>query len=236
LNTSLKIALAVAAMAIATQAASQATFYENENFQGETFTTKKAVANLRNTGFNDRASSVVVLHDRWEACENARFGGKCLVLRPGRYPSLTSMGLDNRVSSVRSIKKNAQIDESRYAPAPVALYDGRRRNQERLYQAKVTSVRAVVGSPEQRCWIEREQVSQTQNNTGMSQAIAGILGYQVDAAQPAYQDVQRCANTPSQRPDHWDVTYNFRGQEHRLQMTAPPGSTISVNGQGEPRA
>jgi uncharacterized protein YcfJ len=146
------------------------------------------------------------------------------------------MGLNNRISSVRIIKKNVRIDESRYAPAPTALYDGRRRNQERLYQAKVTSVRAVVGPAEQRCWIQREQVSQAQGNASVSQAIAGILGYQVDAAQPQYQDVQRCATTPSQRPDHWDVTYNFRGQEHRLQMTSPPGTTITVNGQGEPRA
>jgi uncharacterized protein YcfJ len=50
------------------------------------------------------------------------------------------------------------------------------------------------------------------------------------------QDVQRCATTPSQRrPEFWDVTYDFRGQEHRVQMTAPPGATITVNRRGEPR-
>jgi uncharacterized protein YcfJ len=55
--------------------------------------------------------------------------------------------------------------------------------------------------------------------------------------QPAApQDVQRCENVPSQaRPDHWDVTYTFRGQEHRIQVTAPPGPTITVNDRGEPR-
>jgi hypothetical protein len=31
------------------------------------------------------------------------------------------------------------------------------------------------------------------------------------------------------------VTYEFRGVEHRVQMTAPPGQTIAVNGRGEPR-
>ena len=50
------------------------------------------------------------------------------------------------------------------------------------------------------------------------------------------QDVKRCENVPSQaRPSLWDVTYTFRGQEHRVQMTTPPGATITVNEQGEPR-
>ena len=51
------------------------------------------------------------------------------------------------------------------------------------------------------------------------------------------QDVQRCTSVPSQaRPEYWDVTYNFRGQEHHIQMTTPPGTTVTVNRQGEPRA
>jgi hypothetical protein len=36
-------------------------------------------------------------------------------------------------------------------------------------------------------------------------------------------------------PAYWDVTYNFRGQEHRVQMSAPPGTTVTVNELGEPR-
>jgi hypothetical protein len=32
------------------------------------------------------------------------------------------------------------------------------------------------------------------------------------------------------------VTYNFRGREHHVQMTSPPGNKVSVNEQGEPRA
>jgi len=30
-------------------------------------------------------------------------------------------------------------------------------------------------------------------------------------------------------------TYNFNGVEHRVQMASPPGPTIGVNGNGEPR-
>ena len=54
--------------------------------------------------------------------------------------------------------------------------------------------------------------------------------------QAAMQNVQRCDHVPRQaRPEYWDVTYNFRGQEHRVQTTAPPGTTVTVNERGEPR-
>jgi hypothetical protein len=32
------------------------------------------------------------------------------------------------------------------------------------------------------------------------------------------------------------VTYEFRGVEHHAQMSSPPGQTITVNQNGEPRA
>ena len=250
-------------------AAAQITFYEREGFDGRTFTTDKQIGNFERYGFNDRASSVVVVGDRWEVCENAQFGGRCAVLRPGRYASLAAMGLNDRVSSVRAVSRNARIEDNRYAPAPVAAGNYGRRNNERLYEANVTSVRAVVGPPEQRCWVEREQAVQEKSGANVPGAIAGaviggILGHQVGGGrgqdlatvggavagaalganvgrssgqQAAPQDVQRCENVPSQaRPDHWDVTYTFRGQEHRIQVTAPPGPTITVNERGEPRA
>lgn len=245
------------------------TFFENEGFSGRSFSTDKPVNNFQRSNFNDLASSVVVVGSLWEVCEDARFGGRCAVLRPGQYPSLVSMGLNNRVSSVRAVSRNARIDDERYAPAPVAAPDYRRRNNERLYEASVTSVRAVVGTPEQRCWVEREQAVQERSNTNIPGAIAGaliggILGHQVgggtgkdvataggvvagavigakvgnngNAPQTAAKDVQRCENVPNQaRPQYWDVSYNFRNQEHRIQMTTPPGRTVTVNEQGEPR-
>ena len=269
MNAIFRNALAMLGMAIATQAAAQVTFYEREGFQGRSFTTERQIGNFDRYGFNDRASSVVVDQDRWEVCEDTRFSGRCVVLRPGRYPSLAAMGLNDRVSSVRAVSRNARIDDNRYAPSPVAANDYHRRNNERLYEANVTLVRAVVGPPEQRCWVEREQVVQDRSNANVPAAIAGaviggILGHQVgggsgkdlatvggavagaavganvgrgDGGQQVYtQDVQHCANTPSQeRPEYWDVTYNFRGQEHHVQMTAPPGPTITVDGEGEPR-
>src|SRR5665647_274395 len=120
MNVVWRTALATAGLAIAANAAAQVTVYEREGFDGRSFTTEKQIGNLERNGFNDRASSVVVVGDRWEVCEDARFRGRCVVLRPGRYPSLAAMGLNEQISSVRSVSQNARIDERRYAPAPVA--------------------------------------------------------------------------------------------------------------------
>lgn len=250
--------------------AAQAVFYEHENFAGRTFTADQPMNDLGRFGFNDRASSVVVFGDRWEVCADSRFNGQCVVLLPGRYPSLAAMGMSDRISSVRAVDWNARVDEHRNAPAPAAVYDNRRRNEERLFEAYVTSVRAVVGTAGQRCWTEREQVVQSQDNPNVGAAIAGaliggVLGHQVgggagkdlatvggavagaavgvnvarnNAGQAvSTQNVQRCVNEPSQaRPAYWDVSYTFRGQGHRVQMTSAPGPTITVNAQGEPRS
>ena len=249
---------------VAAAATPQVTFYEREGFAGRSFTTDQPVENFDHHGFNDRASSGVVVGERWEVCENSRFSGRCVMLRPGSYGSLAVMGLNDRVSSVRPDAR-----DPRYVPQPIAAPDYRRRDSERLYEVQVTSVRAVVGTPTQRCWLEREQVVQDQRSSNVPGAIAGaiiggILGHQVgggtgkdlatvggavagaavgaqvgrdgNASQTSTQNVQRCESVPSQaRTQYWDVTYNFRGQEHRVQMTAPPGRTMTVNEQGEPR-
>jgi uncharacterized protein YcfJ len=253
---------------------SKVTFFSDPGFRGQAFTSTGAVANFRQVGYNDRASSAEVAGSRWEACEDAQYGGRCVVLRPGRYGSLNAMGLNDQVTSVRPLRWSQEVANNRYAPMPGAALsaderqerrDFRRRNNERTYQANVTSVRAVVGTPEQRCWVEREQVqSQTGINvpgTIVGAVIGGILGHQVGSgttqdvariggmaaggyvgnkigqsqSQPAMQDVQKCASVPSQTPTYWDVTYNFRGQDHRVQMTTQPGATVTVNEQGEPR-
>jgi uncharacterized protein YcfJ len=69
-------------------------------------------------------------------------------------------------------------------------------------------------------------------------AVAGAaIGANAGRDKQVYaQDVQRCTNVSSNaRPEYYDVTYNFNGVEHRVQMSAPPGPTIAVNGNGEPR-
>jgi uncharacterized protein YcfJ len=274
---------AATALAFAAQASAQVTFYEQEGFQGRTYSTQQRVANLERSGFNNRASSVIVVGQRWQACEDMRFEGRCTVLRPGQYPSLTAMGLNDRISSVRPLPANERVADADYAPMPVVAQDFRRRRNERLYDADVTSARAVVGTPGQRCWIEREQVVQQQPQQQQQQGnlnlpgaavgaiLGGILGHQVgggtgkqiatvggalggaalgaqvgrndnrndnstDNRATVAQDVRRCDNNPAEAtPSYWDVTYQFRGREHRVQMAKPPGRTVVVNGNGEPR-
>ena len=179
----LKTILALATVAIATQAAAQITFYEHENFQGNTFTTLRNVNNFVKNGFNDRASSAIVMNDRVEVCNDINFKGQCTVLRSGRYPSLGAMGINDRVSSVRILNSNDRVSNDRYAPPTYPVYDSRRRDGEGIYEATVTSVRAVLGSPTQRCWVERENVVQYSNNNAgaviAGTILGGILGHQV---------------------------------------------------------
>jgi len=269
MNMILKTALAAAGLALAGNAAADVTFYEHEGFQGRSFNTNKDVRNFERAGYNDRASSVLVVGNRWEVCENGRYEGRCVVLRPGRYPSLAAMGLNDRVSSVRAVNSQARIEDHRYAPAPMPVYDSRRRNKEKLHQAEVTSVRAVVaqGSQQQRCWVEREQVAQQGGDYNMGGAVVGailggVLGHQVGSGRgndiatvggavaggaiganvnrgsgdAQFRDVRRCETVQGTvQPQYWDVGYNFRGQDHRIQIASAPGRTITVNSRGEPR-
>jgi len=274
MNKTLQAALCVAGLAAATQAMAQVTFYSKEGFRGPSFTADRPVGNLERQGFNDRASSAVVNGGAWQVCEDARFNGRCVVLQPGQYDSLRSMGLDNEISSVRPVDRYADNGPPRYV-ADAPRYDNgapdrdadrwARRDGERLFDAPVTSVHAVVGPPQQRCWVERQDVPTSGANVPgavIGGVIGGILGHQVGAGHGrdaatvggaiagaaiggnvdrgpdgvASRDVQRCDYAPGNAtPDYWDVTYNFRGVEHHVQLSAPPGPTITVNREGDPR-
>jgi uncharacterized protein YcfJ len=257
----LKTAMGIVGLVFATQAAAQVTFYSRDDFRGQSFTTDREIRNMERQGFNDRASSAVVRGGSWQVCEDARFEGRCVVLQPGDYPSLADMGLSNEISSVRAVegRYGYNNDNRRY----VARNDYARRTDEPVFEARVTSVRAVVGPPEQRCWVERRDFSGNANVPGAiaGAVIGGILGHQIGGGRGQdiataggavagaaigsnvgrdgggySQDVQRCTDVSrSDNPDYWDVTYEFRGSEHRVQMSAPPGPTILVNRDGEPR-
>ena len=96
---SLLVGCIVAAAAF--QASAQVRLFEHDRFAGRSVSIGQPVRDLTRLGFNDRASSVIIRGGRWTLCENARFGGHCVSLRPGRYPSLSAMGLNDKVSSVR---------------------------------------------------------------------------------------------------------------------------------------
>jgi uncharacterized protein YcfJ len=276
MNRTLHTALGIAGLVVATQAAAQVTFYEREDFRGRSFTADHPIGNLERAGFNDRASSARVDGGAWQVCEDSRFSGNCVVLQPGQYDSLRAIGLNNAISSVRPVDRyssNDRRDEPRYAqdaprydaPRIAGNADYDRGDANRPYEAPVTSVHAVVGPPEQRCWVERQDVAQDNHNVPgavIGGVIGGILGHQVGAGRGntaatiggavagaaigsnvnrggdgVYsRDVQRCESARNDAaPAYWDVTYDFRGVEHHVQTSAPPGPTIPVDRNGDPR-
>jgi len=274
----LKMALAVAGVALATQAAAQITLYDGEGFRGPAFTADRAIYDFDPLGFNDRARSLVVNGGTWQVCEDSQFRGRCVVVQPGNYDSLRSMGMSGRISSVRPVDSVARYDQvpapgygppAVYGPPPVvaAAPAYAPAPAEQLYQVPVSSVHAIVGPPEQRCWVEPGQTYQERREVNVPGAIVGaviggVLGHQVGGGhgrdiataggavagaaiganvgrgdKTVYgQDVQRCENVQGQlHPDYWDVTYNFRGIEHHVQLSSPPGPTLTVDDNGDPR-
>src|SRR5436190_22880529 len=111
MHSKVKALLGVAGMVCAAHAAAQVTFYEDEGFRGRTFSADGPISNFDRQGFNDRASSLVIDRGRWQVCEDARFQGHCVTLRPGSYESLSGMGLNNRISSVRPVEGTASYEE-----------------------------------------------------------------------------------------------------------------------------
>ena len=76
----------------------QIAFYEQPGFQGKSFVSNGPISSLERVG-----SSLVVLGGTWEVCDGERFSGRCLVLRPGSYPSFGVIGLDGPIASVRPV-------------------------------------------------------------------------------------------------------------------------------------
>ncbi len=141
------------------------------------------------------------------------------------------MGMNDRMSSARPVSNGRQYDNPTPDPIAVPAYEYRRRPNE-----AVTSVRAVVGPPNERCWLEQERVVESGNSDrNVGGAIAeGVIGSNVgrnSGAAPERQ-VRRCETVASTVPAYWDVGYSFRGVEHHLQMTKAPGTTVEVNGKG----
>lgn len=268
MNARWKTALTATLMVLAAPAMAEMTFYERPDFKGRSFTTAGGVNDFARSGFNNRLSSVIVRGDPWEACSNADFSGRCVFLWPGQYPSLSAMELDDRISSARPFGRQPRGEDARYVPPAGHAQDYRRRGDERIYLAEVTSVREVLGTPGQRCWVESQPAApEPRHNRApgaiLGAVIGGVLGHQVgggsgrdlatvggavagaivganagradDEAVPT-RDVQRCTDDASRaRAAYWEVTYEFRGQEHQMQMTMPPGRTVTVNHKGEPR-
>jgi uncharacterized protein YcfJ len=172
---------------------------------------------------------------------------------------------DVYVPRYRSGYRVAEAAPAYVAPPPPPAYVAP--PAPRVYSVPIASVHAVVGPPEQRCWVERQQVVEDRGNVNVPGAIAGaviggVLGHQIgggrgqdlatiggavaggaiganvgrDGERVVTRDVQRCRTVQRDaRPEYWEITYYFRGQTHRVQLSAPPGRTILVDERGMPR-
>jgi Zn-dependent protease with chaperone function len=78
-----------------------ASLFRDQSFGGPSIDLNRSFRNLNDVGFNDQASSIIVRSGRWQFCDNADFGGRCIVLGPGRYPDLRTYKLNDKISSVR---------------------------------------------------------------------------------------------------------------------------------------
>lgn len=101
-NTLRTLALAWG-LTFAVPALAEITFYEHDDFGGESFTVEDSVTNFDRYGFNDRASSAVVRGTAYQVCEDAGFRGRCVTLSPGEYRSFSVMDMNDKISSARAV-------------------------------------------------------------------------------------------------------------------------------------
>jgi len=78
--------------------------HENTDYSGRQSMHVEAMPNLKAVGMNDKASSVEVLDGQWQLCTDADYGGRCVIVKPGRY----QMGpaLNDKISSLRPVSAN----------------------------------------------------------------------------------------------------------------------------------
>jgi beta/gamma crystallin len=81
----------------------RAVLFEQANFGGRQFVLEDQVmANFEGSGFNDRASSLIVEGGFWLFCTDAYFNGTCRTFGPGQYRDLP-WDVSNKISSGRRI-------------------------------------------------------------------------------------------------------------------------------------
>ena len=78
----------------------EVTLYQSPDFGGAQLTLRSIAPNFASIGFNDRASSVVVVSGTWEFCSDAEFRGYCQTFGRGEYAALDRR-LAGRISSAR---------------------------------------------------------------------------------------------------------------------------------------
>jgi hypothetical protein len=89
-------------LAAATAIAGEIVLFEYPDFGGRRISLRGAVSNFDPSGFNDRASSIVIRDGYWELCSDAYFRGRCATFGPGEYRGLAPQ-LTDAISSAREV-------------------------------------------------------------------------------------------------------------------------------------
>ena len=121
----IKRVFAVGAAALALPVAADITMFEHDGFDGRAMRARGPVSDLHHHGFNDQVSSAIINRGAYEVCEHAHFGGHCVVLGPGEYPSFNRLGFNDQASSIRPVAPERYGD--RYSDPPPIAYDTRPR-------------------------------------------------------------------------------------------------------------
>ncbi|MBC7708724.1 MAG: peptidase inhibitor family I36 protein [Rhizobacter sp.] len=77
--------------------------YADSNFRGNTLRAVGDVADLGNSGMNDKASSIFISLGNWQFCEDSNYRGQCFILGPGQYSDVPQ-GMNDQISSFRRVR------------------------------------------------------------------------------------------------------------------------------------
>lgn len=75
--------------------------FEHDQFGGRRVASNGDIDDLRRVDFDHDVSSVVIERGNWELCSQPGFDGRCVVLGPGRHPSMRPYGLNDAIASAR---------------------------------------------------------------------------------------------------------------------------------------
>jgi hypothetical protein len=90
--------------------------YTDANFGGRSEEFTSSVNNLIPRGLNDTVSSIQVYAGSWKVCADVNYRGRCQTLNPGSYSDLSSIGLQDTISSIELVGDAGT--------AGITLYDG----------------------------------------------------------------------------------------------------------------
>ena len=136
-------------LAFAAQAAAaEITLYEHKDYRGESRTFDRAAVNLRDLGWNDKASSFRIDSGTWELCADVDFRN-CRTFRSDEGDLTRFRGWNDAISSLRRVGRGApeiEVFEHRDFSGRSRRFDGRVDTLRPLgWNDRISSVRVLSG-------------------------------------------------------------------------------------------